>query len=652
MEVAWPLAVLLLAASSAVVMGAGPVTSDCILEPVGKDQSVKVLYTTSRVASGCISRGPAEAGQEVHVLFVNFSNQVKVPRVQFSVNMTELKGNRETIFVVNSNTPFYEVSMDCQQKLCQLTIISTRTLNLLAGPNIKRNTTNLPLSGRELLSWAKATFGRVSSFAELENPQWIHFQVGRETSTAENCIPEKNFNAEQYLEAEILSHNTESFLRSDRRSQKEAHIVWLQDNSTLTVDLNFKAPCSTGGSAQQLLIIKSHDGLVWNLKEMPAFGNLMISGKYKMKIFPNNLINGSVMPDTKEELIQVACNNSAFIASYTEIPSAKSITLESVRTCGEPRITTTAETQSKQKGMTSIIQTLINNRKSWQCFPSGITVALLKNDQHVPDIITEVTLQDPSCKATENKTHLVLQSQLEGCLTQLEGDTFAHNELVVTLSMQQEKVKVPFKCAIQEKVSLQLYRTPDFRVPSTTVEVNKATYVQVSVWTMDQKALLAIDQCFLNTPEKDSLPLQTQSLLPRYSAGPVNVASPKIYRSSFTYKAKEPQASLLSTLTCKVTLGNSSHHRTYNSSLEVLLKYENASSPNQGLSIGTVLGITFGAFLIGVLLTATLWYIYSHTRPMAKMQPVSANPPASESSSTNHSIGSTQSTPCSTSSMA
>lgn len=38
--------------------------------------------------------------------------------------------------------------------------------------------------------------------------------------------------------------------------------------------------------------------------------------------------------------------------------------------------------------------------------------------------------------------------------------------------------------------------------------------------------------------------------------------------------------------------------------------------------------------------------------PISKLQPVSSTAPASESSSTNHSIGSTQSTPCSTSSMA
>lgn len=35
---------------------------------------------------------------------------------------------------------------------------------------------------------------------------------------------------------------------------------------------------------------------------------------------------------------------------------------------------------------------------------------------------------------------------------------------------------------------------------------------------------------------------------------------------------------------------------------------------DKGLVLPAVLGITFGAFLIGALLTAALWYIYSHTR--------------------------------------
>lgn len=90
--------------------------------------------------------------------------------------------------------------------------------------------------------------------------------------------------------------------------------------------------------------------------------------------------------------------------------------------------------------------------------------------------------------------------------------------------------------------------------------------------------------------------------------------------------------------------------------------------------LSAVLGVAFGGFLIGVLLTGALWFIKIRTGPagaldmrstaaelsvfslsgcpcgLSKRQPVSARTSPSENSSANASIGSTQSTP--TSSMA
>ncbi|XP_059197085.1 transforming growth factor beta receptor type 3 [Centropristis striata] len=70
------------------------------------------------------------------------------------------------------------------------------------------------------------------------------------------------------------------------------------------------------------------------------------------------------------------------------------------------------------------------------------------------------------------------------------------------------------------------------------------------------------------------------------------------------------------------------------------------------LDTPTVVGIAFAAFVIGALLTGALWFIYSHTGETAGTQQVQKSQPASENSSAAHSIGSTQSTPCSSSSTA
>ncbi|KAK6313921.1 hypothetical protein J4Q44_G00153800 [Coregonus suidteri] len=71
------------------------------------------------------------------------------------------------------------------------------------------------------------------------------------------------------------------------------------------------------------------------------------------------------------------------------------------------------------------------------------------------------------------------------------------------------------------------------------------------------------------------------------------------------------------------------------------------------LDTPTVVGIAFAAFVIGALLTGAMWFIYSHTGDTAgRQQAQKPQPPPSENSSAAHSIGSTQSTPCSSSSTA
>nr|XP_020465683.1 transforming growth factor beta receptor type 3 [Monopterus albus] len=70
------------------------------------------------------------------------------------------------------------------------------------------------------------------------------------------------------------------------------------------------------------------------------------------------------------------------------------------------------------------------------------------------------------------------------------------------------------------------------------------------------------------------------------------------------------------------------------------------------LGTPTVVGIAFAAFVIGALLTGALWFIYSHTGKTTGTQQVQKSQPASENSSAAHSIGSAQSTPCSSSSTA
>nr|XP_056716300.1 endoglin [Euleptes europaea] len=537
---------------------------------------------------------------------------------------------------------------------------------MLSVDSKETNETKLPFiaSGEELLKWAKLKYGGVSSFTNVESPHRIHFQVGKEIGTSEDCLPETDFDAGQYLEVDVVSSETESCPHPSEHPGKEAHIVWLQQgppDSMQAVELNMNVTCDKGDPFKDLsvlLVLKSQHSLLWNIGSTPHSVGFLVSGKYILKQMNTGEIEGKTLPESKEGLVRVAQDRGFdFIASYTEIPSANRITLEVVR-CTEQltEVATTPQASSVPHSMTREIEGLLSIVKPWRCLENTIEVALDNQYFHVlKDPISSMTLRDPHCMAQDNKTHFVVRSFLEDCFTQVERGIVVKNELIMTLASLQQ-VTVPFECDLPEKLSVQLYPTPEFGLPSTTVEVNKVAYVQVSLRTADEESSLQLQECSLKTTGKTSVPLIRNGASTSSSVEildtPYNPPGTRIHRFRFIYEAEDGGwSSSSATLVCRVSL-NGHDPSSFESSLEVKLKNPNSLPHNQGLGLGTVGGITFGAFLIGVLLTAALWYIYSHTRPLAKMQPVSANPPASESSSTNHSIGSTQSTPCSTSSMA
>ncbi|XP_015683967.1 endoglin-like [Protobothrops mucrosquamatus] len=618
----------------------------CLPEPIRKDQAVRVFYTTSVVSSGCEARGPIDPDLEVHVLNLRYSRP-QMATLQLNVSSRAAQGERKAVFVLNANSSF--VLTIHSDENCRLLVIHGPRSYVMPSSRHNSTATVLPFSGEQLLTWAKETYGGVSSFAELEDPQRILFRVGREPSTSKDCILAQNFNAESYLEVEVLSHKVEICLDSHKASGNVAHILWLQqspsDERMQTVELNIKTVCKDGRSEQKAelpmaLWLKSHQNTLWKMGHGFSFVQLLASGKYSFATF-SGVHNGTTLPDNKEELIQKARNNS-FMTSYTEIPSAKSISLEYKRICGSAVVTTTPAPQTAEN-LTVKVHQLINLCKPWKCLDSSIEIALLKMYLTVlPTRVDAITLKDPSCRARDNTTHFVLNSILDKCSTQLEGGVHVKNQ-------------VPFECDLPEKVSLQLYNSEDFNSPSNPViQAHQVTYVEVSLRTAMKQFSLEMGDCFLKPRDSPPQLFFHQGLSLSYSVETLKSPSPKTQRFSFTYKPEEELWSIDSaTLVCVVHLNTSNDkRRSYEGSLEVMLKNYNPGSHNQGLRISTVLGIAFGAFLIGVLLTGALWFIYSHTRPIAKTQPALANAPASESSSTNHSLGSTQSTPCSTSSMA
>ncbi|XP_067394591.1 transforming growth factor beta receptor type 3 isoform X3 [Emydura macquarii macquarii] len=258
--------------------------------------------------------------------------------------------------------------------------------------------------------------------------------------------------------------------------------------------------------------------------------------------------------------------------------------------------------------------------------------------------------------------------------------------------------------------NMELYKTDLFLTPSQglfSVAENGQIYVEVSVTKADRALGFAIQTCFVSpysNPDRLSEYTIIENICPKdesvkfYNVQKVNFPVPHAQmdkkRFSFVFKP-EFNTSLLF-LHCELTLCTNKekdtqglpkcippdeactslnvdmilammhNKKTFTKPLAVITHEEKPKGPPpykpkgnglqppvlNGLDTVTVVGIAFAAFVIGALLTGALWFIYSHTGETAGRQQVPTSPPASENSSAAHSIGSTQSTPCSSSSTA
>ncbi|XP_051868049.1 transforming growth factor beta receptor type 3 isoform X2 [Pristis pectinata] len=196
-------------------------------------------------------------------------------------------------------------------------------------------------------------------------------------------------------------------------------------------------------------------------------------------------------------------------------------------------------------------------------------------------------------------------------------------------------------CPKEDSVAFYSSQKLDFLVPHTQMEKKRFSFIFKPVYNMSLVFLhCEITLCSKTDSDSQGFPNLPKCIPPDEACIDVSfqlIMAMARNRQSFT----KP----LAVISGKITLPNT----------QVKVDTQiNTEKPRPyiiyGLDTPTVVGIAFAAFVIGALLTGALWYIYSHTGETAGRQQVPTSPPASENSSTAHSIGSTQSTPCSSSS--
>uniref|UniRef100_A0A3Q0S9T7 Transforming growth factor, beta receptor III n=1 Tax=Amphilophus citrinellus TaxID=61819 RepID=A0A3Q0S9T7_AMPCI len=244
--------------------------------------------------------------------------------------------------------------------------------------------------------------------------------------------------------------------------------------------------------------------------------------------------------------------------------------------------------------------------------------------------------------------------------------------------------------------TMELYETLPFNKPARqsffTVSQSQRVFVEVTSTAADPELGFTIISCFISPDSNPSVPsdytlIETvcpkdvsvtyhpQREFPVLPAKKDNKIFSFTFNSSFKVSllflhcgmslcSKTPQENrnlppcLSPTANCDSVSGDNIMAMMINQkvSTQPLVVVDGAAQPGTPvmyvIDTPVVVGIAFAAFVIGALLTGALWFIYAHTGETAGAQPVQKSQPVSESSSTGHSIGSMQSTPCSSSSTA
>ncbi|TKC38111.1 hypothetical protein EI555_002045 [Monodon monoceros] len=630
----------------------------CDLQPVDP----QVTYITSQVSEGCVAQSP-NATLEVHILFLEFLKEVSVLELTLQTSKHNGTLPREVLLVLSTNKTIF---LKLQAPGIPLHLAYNPNLVIFQEP-AEVNTTQLPpfTTKGELLNWAD-TKGPVTSAAELNNPQSILLRLDQAPRSPSSCSLEPHKDMGHTLE---WSPNAQASVRGCRlegvAGHKEAHILRVLPGPEAwprTVTVKVELSCASRDPDAAVLILQGPPYVSWLID---ANHNMQIwtTGEYSFKIFPEKNIPGFHLPNTTQGLLGEARRlNASVVASFVELPLASVVSLRAP-SCGsglQPSPTPVQTTPPKEGCNQELLLSLIQPK----CSDDVMTLVLNKDlISTLRCTITSLTFWDSSCQAEDRDDQLVLRSGYSSC-GMIVTENVISNEVIVNLlsssSPQQPPSHLPQKkvqCINMDSLSFQLglYLSPHFLHASNTIELGQQGFVQVSVSPSIPELTIQLDSCQLNLgPDMEIVEL-IQSQAAKSSC--VSLLSPSPggdMRFSFLLRGYMVPMPTTGVLSCTVALRLSTWSLDVQRTVSTRLNIVSPGLHDKGLVLPAVLGITFGAFLIGALLTAALWYIYLHTRHPGKREPVVAvaAPASSESSSTNHSIGSTQSTPCSTSSMA
>ncbi|XP_076211247.1 endoglin isoform X1 [Aptenodytes patagonicus] len=597
----------------------------CDLQPVTAEPPITLSYATSTVPRGCVSSGSVGTSHEVHILSIEWSKASAFP---LKVSVTPRAGGctRSAVLVLLCARCSATVTSPCPDLLIRTDARLSPGTTAALDPELPMAT-----SEGQLLAWAQDIYGGITSYSELRDPRWVQVRLGEDASSPPECIPQERFDAMLHLETEVFFHGVKGCSRGDTQSTRAAHIVRLQPEPSFPItEVNLSLSCPERAMSNQILILQSQANLTWSLSVNNCHIQFLVSGSYKIAPISSLLLPGELLPDTEQGLVAKAFEkNYSIIASYSAIPASTRISLEIQEHEAVRRVPATPTPPAPTAN--SLPHVLLLMLQPWKCTDETMEIVIARSHLEPIKDVVNITLRDISCQAEKNATHFMLKTPLNHCGTSLEGKGHANNELILNLAKGAalQSVRVAFQCKIPRELFLRLFPTAAFEVPQTELEVNKEAFVQASMRWEDHPADLQLKECWLAAPGREPVLLmqggEARGAGVAVLEGPPSSHGRKVWRFRFTYAIPEGgRVPFSATLKCKAGLQNTT---IFEKVLEVTVKDSWRPPNNRGLGLAAVLGITFGAFLIGALLTAGLWYIYSHTprrRPRRAAAPTTA----------------------------
>ncbi|XP_072096250.1 transforming growth factor beta receptor type 3-like isoform X1 [Mobula birostris] len=649
------LLILLIALGSQNKAGAAP-TKECKVEPVRPNHPV------SQVIKYCMCRGHSTSNESIYVL-----DSIIPPGkvLQIMLNVQPINVNKTMVLILYSNHYLFWNLSSINTPL----IVHSSERSFVSSNKAIRYSTELKLFNGTCTSF--------TTLAESENAKMNIIDLKEDEMHLPKCEKQDHSNADYYQNYELLYQDLKGCVTSDQPAASQLHIINLIATSSMNRTkkfINMQVRFTHGNDCHKckiLLVIQSKQPMTLNIiGEVPPL-NLTVSHKTNIT-WPGPIKVDPKLPETSVELLKWASNHELPIASLTEIPLVDKIEIKiNIKVNGNHISTRQTESTS-------------NIIKSIHCGELGMEITVVKSKK---DLIEEITLLDENCKGNINETHFYLEHPYTECKTteSMDGHNYI-NKLNIKLS-NGEKINYDITCprvqticdilklnSTNEGRYIRIHELPNFEKPSSKLYNYTTVYGEVLAVSQNSKTFKEIkSNCSLILKDSNSinkLPHDMPLSLTNLKSHQALCDQSEIWSNRFKFifhNFWSPDVEDV-VMECNTSYCTELNKCYFVGKVSKALKIDNSSpkcvdcpksqdptnvSPGvQSLEMSAILGIVFGAFIIGALLIAALWFLYSHIGSSEKKQVIPTNPPASENSSTNHSIGSTQSTPCSTSSVA